>query len=470
MPIVQKNTDTCAKRKRWKWARIAGGAVIALALLVTIIVSRAATHAQSGDWPTYLGNNAHTGFNAAETIINPTTAPNLKIHWRRKYSAKISTQPIVANNMLYWGSYDGYEHGSSLSNGTDVWATNLGQTTDCRNHTLGVLSTATVATVSIQGNSTTAVFVGGGDNNLYALDANSGTVLWKTTLGSTSAYFLYSSPTIYNGFVYIGISAAEDCLHVIGQIVQLDASTGTIQHTFNTVPTGCLGGSVWTSPTIDEASGILYFSTGEKGACKQHETMVDALIALNANDLSRIGSWQVPPSEIISDGDFGSTPTLFQATIGGILHQMVGLENKNGIYYAFDRSNISSKPLWEVRLGTTPGPSLSSSAWDGTSLYVAAGTTTLNGTGCAGSLNALNPASGTPIWQNCLTYDAFAPVTAVPGLAELAVGNFVMIVDTTTGNKLFSYQQKTNFLGPGSISNGVLYQADMGGDVYAFGL
>jgi len=182
-----------------------------------------------------------------------------------------------------------------------------------------------------------------------------------------------------------------------------------------------------------------------------------------------IGSWQVPASEIISDGDFGSTPTLFQATINGILHEMVGLENKNGIYYAFDRSNISAGPLWESRLATIPGPSQSSSAWDGTSLYVSAGTSTINGKSCAGSLNALNPATGTPIWRDCLNYDAFAPVTVVPGLAELAAGNNIIIVDTTNGNILFDYFQKTNFLGPGSISNGVLYQANMAGQMYAFG-
>jgi polyvinyl alcohol dehydrogenase (cytochrome) len=469
MAIAQRITGTGTKLKRLKWARFAGITLVVLALLGTLIDARSVTRAQAGDWPTYLGNNAHTGFDAAETIINPSTVHNLKIHWRQKHSVKISTQPILANNLLYWGSYDGLEHASRLTDGTDVWTANLGQTTDCRNHTQGVLSTATIGTVSIRGVPTTAVFVGGGDNNLYALDANSGAVLWKTPLGSSAAYFLYSSPAVYNGFVYIGISAAEDCLHVLGQMVQVDASTGITQHTFNTVPTGCLGGSVWTSPTIDEATGILYFSTGEKSTCKQHETMVDALIALHANDLSLIGSWQVPPSEIISDGDFGSTPTLFQATINSVLHQTVGLENKNGIYYAFDRSNISAGPLWEARLATTPGPSLSSSAWDGTALYVAAGTTTLNGTSCAGSLNALDPATGKPIWRNCLGYDAFAPVTAIPGLAELADGNFIMIVDTTTGNQLFTYQQKTNFLGPGTVSNGVLYQADMSGDMYAFG-
>ncbi|MGH2493945.1 MAG: PQQ-binding-like beta-propeller repeat protein [Ktedonobacteraceae bacterium] len=466
------STKNSTLSRRWQRARYAGSVIVILTLaLVAFFTSmHSVTHAQSGDWPTYLGNNAHTGYNAAETIINPSTASKLKIHWRHKYSAKISTQPIVANSTLYWGSYDGIEHASSLTNGADIWTANLGLTTDCRKHTQGVLSTATVATVTIQGNPTTVVFVGGGDNNLYALDANTGTVLWKTLLGSSSAYFMYSSPTVYNGSVYIGVSAAEDCLHVVGQMVQLDTSTGIIQHIFNTVPTGCLGGSVWTSPTIDESTGILYFSTGEKSACKQHETMVDSLIALNAANLSLLGSWQVPASEIIMDGDFGSSPTLFQATISGTPHQMVGLANKNGIYYAFDRSNISAGPLWEMRLATTPGPTISSSAWDGTDLYVSAGTTTLNGANCAGSLSALDPATGTPLWRDCLPFDAFAPVTAVPGLAELADDNDIRIVDVTTGNLLFDYHQKTNFLGPGTISNGILYQADMGGDMYAFGL
>ena len=441
-----------------------------LAFLAFFTSSHSAIHAQAGDWPTYLGNNAHTGYNAAETIINPSTVSKLKVHWKRRYSSKISTQPIVANTMLYWGSYDGIEHASSLTSGADIWTANLGLTTDCRNHTQGVLSTATVATVTIQGNPTTAVFVGGGDNNLYALDANTGTVLWKTPLGTSSAYFMYSSPTVYNGSVYMGVSAAQDCLHVVGQMVQLDASTGVIQHTFNTVPTNCLGGSVWTSPTIDETSGILYFSTSEKSRCKQREAMVDALIALNAANLSLLGSWQVPALEIISDGDFGSSPTLFQATIGGTLHQMVGLANKNGIYYAFDRGNISAGPLWETRLATTPGPTISSSAWDGTNLYASAGTTTINGANCAGSLNALNPSTGAILWRDCLNYDAFAPVTAVPGLAELPAGNNIIVVDTTNGHTLFDYFQKTNFLGPGSISNGILYQAAMGGYMYAFGL
>src|SRR5205823_171823 len=107
--------------------------------------------------------------------------------------------------------------------------------------------------------------------------------------------------------------------------------------------------------------------------------------------------WQIPLAQQSPDGDFGSTATLFQVTIGGVVHQMVGLLNKNGIYYAFDRKTISAGPIWHVQLAapaSTAENNVASSAWDGTWLYAAAGSTTINGASCAGSLRALNPASG----------------------------------------------------------------------------
>src|SRR5438876_4307692 len=191
-------------RPYWKHYTVSASILVCLLALLTVSVAvpRPAAHAQVGDWPTFFGNDEHTGFNGVETIINPTTASQLKQHWVRKAGSKITTQPVAANGMLYWGSWDGLEHASRLANGTDVWATSLGQTTDCRNEFLGVLSTATIASVSIGGVMTTVDFVAGGDNNLYALDANLGTVLWHIPLGSPPNSFLYSSPTLLNGNVY----------------------------------------------------------------------------------------------------------------------------------------------------------------------------------------------------------------------------------------------------------------------------
>jgi len=198
---------------------------------------------------------------------------------------------------------------------------------------------------------------------------------------------------------------------------------------------------------------------------------VEALIALNSADLSLVGYWQVPAAELISDGDFGASPKLFTASIGGSLHDMAGLQKNTGIYYAFDQANISAGPLWQVRLATAPGPSMSSSAWDGTTLYVAAGPIVPRSTTCPGTLWALNPADGSSRWQDCLSFDARGGVMAVPGLVEVGLGRSFSIYDATNGNQLFSFQdtaRKSNFEGPGSISNGVLYHGNLDGRLYAF--
>lgn len=475
MNPTRENPRDVQRGKRFRKFFIPASVVILLAIVAIgmVIYPGLAARAQSSDWPELFGSNARTGFNAGETIINPGSAPNLKLHWSQKAGGSVSTQPIETNGMLYWGSWDGIEHASDPSTGNPIWTANLGQTTDCRGHALGVLSSATVASVVIGGAAKTVVFVGGGNNNLYALNANNGNILWQTPLGSPPNSFIYSSPAYFNGSVYIGVSGNGDCSKVQGQLVQVDASTGTVLHTFTDVPSNCMGGSIWTSPTINETTGMLYISTGERGKCSTHEKMVESLIELQASDLSLVGYWQVPPAETILDGDFGASPMLFSATVSGVSHQLVGLENKNGIYYVFDQSNISGGPLWQVRLSTPPGPSISSSAWDGSVIYVAAGAATINGVSCTGTLYALNPGDGSTIWSDCLNFDVWGGVMAVPGLVEVGTGTSFIVVDAQSGNVLFSFHDKhqhSNFEGPGTISNGVLYHGNLDGSLFAFGL
>src|SRR5262249_13772204 len=145
-----------------------------------------------GDWPSYLLNNG--GFNSTETIINQATAPQLKQYWEYHARGAISTQPVVTNGMIYWGSWDGYEHATSLD-GKRVWATYLGKTTDhdrnCNPQSVGVASTATIAPVKIHGKMMLVDFVGGGNASFYALNAANGHIIWKDSLGSPPGHFIW---------------------------------------------------------------------------------------------------------------------------------------------------------------------------------------------------------------------------------------------------------------------------------------
>ena len=66
------------------------------------------------------------------------------------------------------------------------------------------------------------VYVGSDDNNVYALNASTGALLWSYTTGST----VVSSPAVANGVVYVGSS--DD------NVYALNASTGALLWSYTT--------------------------------------------------------------------------------------------------------------------------------------------------------------------------------------------------------------------------------------------
>jgi len=420
----------------------------------------------------------HSGFDAAETIINATTASRLKQYWSYNSHSNISVQPVESNGLIYWGTWDGIEHATNTQ-GHEVWETYLGKRKSCL-HNVGVASTATLATVTISGRKTPVVFVGGGNAHFYALNASNGKIIWKTLLASSPAAFLWGSPILYQGSVYIGVASVADCPTVQGKLVQMNATTGTVEHVFNVVPDGCQGGAVWSTPTIDEDTGDIYISTGNPDICSTAEPYATALVELHASNLAYVGSWQVPQSQAVGDSDFGSAPTLFTASIGGVESALVGIGHKNGRYYALLRGALSRGPVWTKRVakaGSCPecgDGTISPSAWDGSRLYVAGGITTINGVKCHGSVRALNPATGSYLWQACLkSGTVLAAVTVVPGVVVVEGGSMMVLLNATSGKTLFSYKDSTAgavFYGAASFYNGMLFVGNFDGNLYAFGL
>ena len=452
---------------------------VALAVAGVAQFPRQAAHAATGDWPTFLGSNARTGFNGHETAINPTTAPNLKLRWTDKTSGNVSSEPVEANGLVYWGDWNGVEHATNPSTGKDVWATALGSKRGPCTPVYGVVGSATFDSVMIGGVITPVVFVSSGTITLYALNANTGAILWQRSLGSATDQSIFGSTAVFGGSVYVGIASDIDCPLVQGQLFQVNASTGAIMNTFNVVPAGCAGGGVWGSPTIDETTGMLYFGTGNGSPkkCLTTEPLASALVELNASNLSLVASWQLDTNPAL-DYDVGSTPTLFNATINSVPHAMVGFVGKDGNYYAFDRANVGAGPLWKVAIsigGSSPetgNGSISSSSYDGTTLYVAGGITTIGGNKCSGSLRALNPNTGAFLWNMCLGSPVLDSVISVPGLVVVGWAKNLYVLDSATGQKLFSYVDSTSnakFWGAATISNGVLYIGSRSGKVFAFG-
>ena len=162
----------------------------------------------------------------------------------------------------------------------------------------------------------------------------------------------------------------------------------------------------------------------------------EAILQLDATTLTVKSAWEVPVSQQASDSDFGASPMLFNATIGGTTRQLVGAENKNGVYYVLDRDNLAAGPVWAyvaenaaalartrpARISTPsrrpPGRDSVRPSW-----WRASG---LNGSSCIGTLAALNPATGQPEWQVSLQGEVDGAVTEVPGLVAVGAGSISM--------------------------------------------
>ena len=433
--------------------------------------------ATSASWTTYLGGNDRTNFAAGAAGFTPTSVPNLGLAWEASDTGPshgVYSQPIVSNGLVYWGSFDGYERATDTS-GNLVWQTNLGTTSPsgCTDPSeAGVVSTPTITTDVPVGTATSVLYVAGGNGKMYALNAATGAVLWSTTLGPNSNWFIWSSPAVFGNSVYIGVSSFGDCPLVQGKFVQLNRVTGAVQNTFNVVPNGCTGGGVWGSPTVDAAAGTIYFATGNPGNCTSSEPLAPAVVEVHASDLSLVGSWSVPPAQQQGDSDFGSTPILFNGVIGSQSQPLVGVINKNGIFYAFERDALASGPVWSTQIASGGGDppngvgDVAPAAFDGKTLYVGGDNTT----GCSGSVNALNPSTGAFIWQHCFTDGGFvigAVASASGGVVAVGEGNNIVVVSAATGATLFTYTGTGPFWGAPTFAGGTLYEGDMAGHLYA---
>jgi outer membrane protein assembly factor BamB len=116
------------------------------------------------------------------------------------------------------------------------------------------------------------------------------------------------------------------------------------------------------------------------------------------------------------------------------------------------------------------------SAWDGRSLYVAAGNTMIGGTIYKGSVRGFNPNNlPAPIWQAKMrSGPVLGAVAAVPGVAFVGSGHYIFAIRLSDGATLFRQAvssigkaQSAVFYGAPAVAQGVIYEGDTNGVLYA---
>ncbi len=444
---------------------------------------------KSGDWPTYLGEVTRNSQNCAASNLSSATAADLTQLWSFNTSFEepgfLQAEPIVANGTVYIGGGNGVFYAINAATGVKEWENpNLGTDSACVDYPDGITSSATVAGG--------VVYVGGGNGYFYALNNTTGQIDWQFFVGDTGqGYYNWASPLVLPslGYVYIGVASDCDRPLVNGGLDQVSLSTHQLVNFFsdltsaqvaacnNTVPpfnetttSGC-GGSIWGSPSYNASTNTVWAATGN-GYGLGLPYYGDSLMEWNATTLALLDHWTIPDGDQIYDGDFGTTPTLVDPANGT---PMVFVTDKNGWSYAFDRNSISTGPVWQTNISALVPESttVTPDAYGGGLIYIAGHGTNLptpTGKHYTGAIRAFNPAVNQSLWTVGMPGEVYGAPVYANGLVVVVGGDLLDVLNSSTGNVLFSYTASQPFLAAPSIAGGVIYVGNSNGLVLAFGL
>jgi len=423
--------------------------------------------AGAGQWNGWSPSVTNSRFQeAAAAGLNSSDVPKLKLKWAFNLGdlTAARSQPAVIGGRVFIASA-GAVYALDAKSGCTYWGFTAAG---------GIRSGVTIG----EANGAPAVFFADGATS-YALNANSGELLWKVKPADHFATMATATPRYYKGVVYQPYASFEEalgpdpkfgCCTFRGSVVALDAATGKkLWQTF-TIPdapkptrksatgvqqSGPSGASVWSSPTIDEQRGVLYVATGDNYSDPPTNTS-DAILAMDLKTGELLWSSQLTEKDAFNNGcitpqqtncpeekgpdfDFGQPPILVSLGAG---KRALVIGQKSGMVHAVDPDQ-KGKVLWQTRAGA--GSPLGGSQWgsasDGENVYVAISDVGLGGVADpkspagfrltldpkkGGGLHAIDLKTGKIVWTakpdpcadgrtDCSPAQS-AAVTAIPGV------------------------------------------------------
>jgi outer membrane protein assembly factor BamB len=379
---------------------------------------------------------------SAATAVTPANAASLTLsyHWHPDAPPAgaprndVYSSPAVVNGVIYIASNSGDFYAIDLATGNVIWKRNLGWVQQFTCQSRGTSASPSVLPDPKTGLLT--VYEAGGDGYLYALNAATGAIVWKSEIKVQSPgvndWFDWSSPTVYRGRIYVGLTSQCDNPLTRGGVKKFDQHTGTVLGVYHATPRGVGGGGVWSSVAVHNRS--LWATTGTPPVHgKPPGTDAVSIVRVSTRTMKRVSRWTVPLAHPGLDQDFGASPVLWPASYNGHKVRLVGAMNKNGIFYAWRAAALGKGPVWKYRIDNPVTPSIPAAVWNhGRRIWVAGNTTTINGHKYLGSVRCFS-VKGKLLWAHGLP----AAVLMTPELDSsnvLAVSTYDSIKGVSTGN------------------------------------
>ena len=434
--------------------------------------------------------------------------PKLKLKWAFGYpkAQRARSQPLVALGAVYVGSQDGTVHALDFATGCTRWTFRAS----------AEVRTAIQMDGWVAGTPAPArplLYFGDLMARVYAVDALTGELVWKTKVDDHPNATVTAAPVLYDGRLYVPVSSLEvssagdpkyACCTFRGSIHALDTKTGATIWQSYTIPAapsqtgttsvgtailGPSGAPIWNTPVLDTKRGVLYAGTGENYSSPADDRS-DALLAFRLTDGKVLwarqktsgDAWNVGcmlqnancPKEEGPDVDFGAASILTTLPDGT---DVLLAGQKSGDVYAVRPEDGSFVWHRKVGRGGIQGGVHFGMALDGNTLYVpisdmtgeeAEGTNKNKGPPRAG-MHALNATTGEVLWSTLaddrchgLQYcepGISAAVTAIPGAVIAGhMDGRLRAYEQATGKVLWETETRQPF----ATVNGV---AGMGGSM-----
>ena len=385
---------------------------------------------EGGEWPVY-GHDAQNTRHQPLSELTPDRAAALVPAWTFSSTAAgadgdFTGTAVTAGGCVFVGSNTGWVFAIDAETGDLAWKTLLDAPAEGFLAGGGIPGSLAVAdgVVYVNASRQPGPF-------LAALDQSTGVLLWETTVATKSGHTLSSSPAVFDDLIFVGVSAPSG--GDSGRIVLVNTD-GTIASDTTTIPEdlwddGFQGAGVWSTPGIDEEAKIAYVGTGEPdagGGEVQAHAHTNAVVAVDLDRESPTFGEIIGSFQGTSDGiDFGASPVVFEDDEGATL---VGALQRNGPFHAIDP--ITMTAAWSATLGPS-GPhrglgDAGSPSTDGESIFLSTN---------PGIAFSLDGDDGAIQWA-ALTADAarYHPMASGGGVVyTLDAKGFLLAFESSTG-------------------------------------
>ncbi len=293
-----------------------------------------------GDWSMYGEDASGSRYNADEKKLGISNVANLAVLWQFPTATIVTGTPVVTDNMVFAAETGNFAGGTvyalNANTGVVVWQTTLPG------------SNLTASATVMRGR----VVIGDqATGNIYGLNEDNGKLLWTIKPNTYGKPAIWGSGTQVGKYLAIGVASNEELIPTTvfqsrGSVVLLDPQDGRVlwqTYTINNTDyaNGANGASVWTTPAYDSDTNTIFVGTGNNFAPPTTLTS-DAMMALDAstgaikwvNQLTPNDSWNpFPGGQLGPDFDFGDSPQIYRLPNG---RKVVGAGQKSGVYHVLD--------------------------------------------------------------------------------------------------------------------------------------